>query len=58
MAGERLPARLSALNQVRHWRTGKCFETATNHILTIGRHTKKATAQASTFGFCRHKIQP
>jgi len=35
MAGEWLPARFSALYQVRHGRTGKCFETATSHMQTV-----------------------
>ncbi len=35
MAGERLPARLSLLNQLWFRWTGKCFETATSHMQTL-----------------------
>jgi len=35
MAGERLPARFSLSSQLWFLGTGKCFETATNHMQTV-----------------------
>ena len=43
MAGERLPARFSLRSQPWFQRTGKCFETATSHMQTVGAHAKKTS---------------
>ena len=40
MADERLPARFSLRNQLWFRWTGKCFETATSHMQTVGCNLK------------------
>jgi hypothetical protein len=48
MAGERLPARFSLRSQLWFRWTGKCFETATSHMQTVARNSKKTRMEIKT----------
>jgi hypothetical protein len=61
MAGERLPARFSLRSQLWFRWTGKCFETATSHMQTVGRMPgqigKKILTNGKNNG-CQQRLYP